>query len=436
MPQPRPYRARIALLAVAGVLSLLVATGAGFAIATIRHVENNVIKIDVGPRCKEEGCLSNVDPVCVREACTFLILGSDSRQGLTKKELRSLGSSANVTGQRSDTIILVQVDVQEKRTVVLSIPRDLRVPIPGHGMNKINTAFNYGPNLTVKTVEQLTGLHVNHYVEVNFIGFERLVDAVGGIPVCIDRPLKDKLSRLNLPRAGCYNLRGPRALAFVRARHIEGDAIPDFSRISRQQQFMRALIEKALSIGSVFHVPELIRAVQDNLIMDKNMNIYSLQDLTRTLGKLGQRHVFFRIVPAVPIQVNGVDYLQVIQNQATTLFQRMGEGKPLGIVGREAPLTPLSPANVTVQVLDANSGGRAQQVLRYLQRAGFVALPVRTAPSELTRSEILWGHKQAKLKEVVAAYLTSLDVVHDDHHARGSVVVVVVGSDFPGIAGA
>jgi LCP family protein required for cell wall assembly len=433
--QPRRYRARVVLLAAAGVLSLVVAAGSGFAIGTIHRVEGVIKKLPVDPRCKGQECLS-IDPVCIREACTFLILGSDSRQGLSEKEQKSFGNSSQVTGQRSDTIILVQVDVQKKRTVVLSIPRDLRVPISGHGMNKINTAFNYGPNLMVKTVEQLTGLHINHYVEVNFIGFERLVDALGGIPVCIDRPLKDKLSGLNLPRAGCYNLRGTRALAFVRARHIEGDAIPDFSRISRQQQFMRALIEKALGIGSVFHLPDLIKAVQDNLIVDENMNIYSLQDLTRKLGQLGQRRVVFRIVPAVPIQVNGVDYLRLIENQATALFKRMRDGRPLGNLGKEALLTPLSPANVSVQVLDANSGGRAQQVVGYLQRAGFVALPLKEAPPELTRSQILWGHRQAKLKEVVAAYLTSLDVVHNDNLGRGSVVVVVVGSDFPGIAGA
>jgi LCP family protein required for cell wall assembly len=436
MPPPRGLRATLAFLATAGVLALLVAVGAGFAIATIRGVEKKIPRYRVGPHCSGPDCIPSVDPVCIREACTFLILGSDSRKGLTKKEQRALGTNARFAGgQRSDTIILVQVDPQKDRTVVLSIPRDLRVPIRGHGINKINTAFTYGPDLMVKTVEQLTGLRINHYVEVNFIGFERLVDALGGIPVCVERPLKDKIARLHLPHAGCYNLHGARALAFVRARHIEGDAIPDFSRISRQQLFMRALIEKALSIGSVFHLPELVKAVQRNLIVDENMNIYSLQDLTRKLGRLGQRHVYFRIVPAVPVQVGGVDYLQLLQPQASRLFGKMRDGEPLGSVGREAPLTPLSPANVTVQVLDANSGGRAAQVVQYLQRAGFVVLPVRAAPPELTRSEILWGHREAKPKEVVATYLPSLDVVHDQTHTVGSIVTVVVTSNFPPIEG-
>lgn len=426
----------MAFLVTAGVLALAVAVSSGFAIVTIHRVEVGIPKISVGPNCRAPECLPSVDPVCIREACTFLILGSDSRRGLSKEQQQALGTNARwVAGQRSDTIIVVQVDPQKDRTVVLSIPRDLRVPIRGRGVNKINTAFTYGPDLMVHTVEKLTGLRINHYVEVNFIGFERLVNALGGIPVCIERPLKDTLSRLNLPHAGCYNLRGATALAFVRARHIEGDNIPDFSRISRQQQFMRALIEKALSAGSVFHLPELIKAVQRNLIVDENMNIYALQDLTRKLGKLGQSHVYFRIVPAVPIQVGGVDYLQLLEPQASRLFARMREGRPLGIYGREAPLTPLSPANVTVQVLDANSGGRAAQVVRYLQRAGFVVLPLKPAPPDLTRSEILWGHREAKPKEVVATYLPSLDVVNDQTHTIGSIVTVVATSDFPPIVG-
>jgi LCP family protein required for cell wall assembly len=436
MPRPRGHRASLAFLVTAGVLSLLVAVGSGLAIATIRRVDARITKIPVGSGCKGQECLPNVDPVCIRKACTFLVLGSDSRQGLTKKQQRALGTNARlVGGQRSDTIIVVQVDPQKDRTVVLSIPRDLRVPIPGHGINKINTAFSHGPDVMVRTVEKLTGLQINHYVEVNFIGFERLVDALGGVPICIDRPMKDRLARLNLPRAGCYNLDGKRALGFVRARHIEGDAIPDFSRISRQQKFMRALIEKSMSIGSAFHIPELIRAVQNNLIVDENMNIYALQDLTEKLGRLGQRHVHFRIVPAVPIQRDGVDYLQLLEPQASRLFARMREGRALGSIGREASLTPLSPANVTIQVLDASLGSRAAEVVQYLRRAGFVVLTLKPAPPELNRSVILWGHREAKPKEAVATYLPSLDVVNDQQHTQGSIVTVVVAPDFPPIEG-
>src|SRR5439155_9594340 len=138
--------------------------------------------------------------------CNFLLLGSDSRAGLGTL------AEQTVTGQRADTIIVAHVDTEHRHTVVLSIPRDLLVPIPGHGMNKINTAFNYGPDVMVQTVEQLTGLQINHYAEINFTGFQELVDALGGVPVCTKTPLIDQLSHLNLPKAGCYNLHGPQAL--------------------------------------------------------------------------------------------------------------------------------------------------------------------------------------------------------------------------------
>ena len=317
--------------------------------------------------------------------------------------------------------------------MVLSIPRDLRVEIPGHGIGKINTAFGYGPNTTVRTVEKLTGLSINHYVEVNFLGFEGVVNALGGVPVCVNQPMTDTLAGLDLPHAGCYNLQGRQALAFVRARHIKGDLIPDFSRISRQQQFMRALITKVLSAGSLLHITDFIKAIQDNLRMDANLNLYALQDLTRKLGELGQGGVVFRIVPSVPVQINGVDYVQLIQPDAGVLFSRLRQGMRPGALGLDAVLTRISPANVTVQVLDAGSNGAAQRVATYLQKAGFVVQPIEPAPAELTKSAILYRGESVQQKEVVASYLTLVPPKHDSRHTTGTIVTVVIGSDFQGI---
>ncbi|HEX9236263.1 MAG TPA: LCP family protein, partial [Actinomycetota bacterium] len=176
-------------MAAIGVLSLMVAAGSGLAIATIHHVEASIVKYDTretDPNCTGFRCLQHVDSHCLRRACNYLVLGSDSRAGLTKQEQKKFGNPNRSKGQRSDTILVVQVDAKLDRTVVLSIPRDLRVDIPGHGFGKINTAFDYGPDVIVHTVENLTGLRINHYVEVNFLGFENLVNALGGIPICID----------------------------------------------------------------------------------------------------------------------------------------------------------------------------------------------------------------------------------------------------------
>jgi LCP family protein required for cell wall assembly len=411
----------------AGLLSLAIAAGSGFSIATILKVEGELVKIDTGPRCRGTGCLAHVEPQCIRRACTFLILGSDSRAGFV-----AAGQPA-VSGKRADTIMLVQVDVEAERTVVLSIPRDLQVDIPGFGRDKINTAFEHGPDVMVQAVERLTGLNVNHYVQVNFVGFQRLVDALGGVPICINKPMVDDLAHLNLPRKGCYKLRGAQALAFVRARHIEGDNIPDFSRISRQQLFMRALLDKALSIGAIAHLPAFLTAAQENLRMDKNLNLYALQDLTRELAHLGQRGVTFRIVPSVPVE--GVAYLQLVEPQASRLFERMREGRNLGVYGREAVLTPLSPANVTVRLFDAGSGGAAEEVADYLGRAGFVVSEVEPAPAGLSASVILWSVGATREKEVVRSYLAGVPVEIDREHLERGEIAVVIGPDFAGIEG-
>lgn len=415
---------------MAGLLSLIVAAGSGLSIATILEVERDLVKLEVGPRCRGTGCLAHVDPKCVRKACNFLILGSDSRKGFVAP-----GQPVEAGGKRADTIMLVQVDAEKDRTVVLSIPRDLQVDIPGFGRGKINTALQHGEDFMVQAVERLTGLNVNHYVLVNFVGFQRLVDALGGVPICINRPMVDSLARLNLPEAGCYNLKGGQALAFVRARHIEGDNIPDFSRISRQQLFMRALLDKALSIGAIAHLPALLDAAQENLRMDDNLNLYSLQDLTRELARVGQRGVTFRIVPAVPVQIEGVDYVALLEPQASRLFQRMRDGRPLADLGRVAVLTPLSPANVTIRLFDADSRGKVDEVAEYLGRAGFVVPEVEPAPPRLTGSLILWSTGATRKKEVVRSYLVDLPVEFDSDHIGRGEVAVVIGPEFEGIEG-
>jgi LCP family protein required for cell wall assembly len=427
----RPSRPRgtRGFLVLAAVMAVLISVGSGLSIATIRRVEGQITKVAVGKGCKGKDCLPSVEPACVQKICTFLILGSDSRQGLSG----SFGNSDTVSGQRADTIILVQVDPVHGRTIVLSIPRDLRVEIPGHGLNKINTAFEFGPDVMVRTVRRLTGLRINHYVQVNFLGFQKLVNALGGVPICIDKPLFDTLAGLNLSKAGCYNLKGPQALAFVRARHIKGDLIPDFSRISRQQQFIRAVIGKTLSLGAVFQLPKLVKAVEKNLVIDENLNLYSLQDLTRKLATLGEEGVLFRVVPAAPVDIGGISYVQLVQPQAKQLFDRIRTGRSLGRLGIEVLGTPISPANITVRLYDANSGGKVGEVAAYLEKAGFVVLEPEPAPSVFTTTVLLWGAGRAGQEQVVSAYLTGVPVRFDRLRTHGVDVTLVIGPDFKGI---
>jgi polyisoprenyl-teichoic acid--peptidoglycan teichoic acid transferase len=149
-----------------------------------------------------------------------LVVGSDSRAAVTN-EPDEFGTPQMVTGQRSDTIMVVRVDPDEDRAAVLSVPRDLWVPIASGGVNRINTAFEKGPDVLVRTVSDALGIPIHHYVEIDFAGFRDIVSAVGGVGVFFPTPARDLVTGLQVDRGGCVELDGGRALAYVRSRNYE-----------------------------------------------------------------------------------------------------------------------------------------------------------------------------------------------------------------------
>jgi len=174
----------------------------------------------------------------------WLLVGSDSRAGLTAEQDRALAGGGDIEGKRTDTIMLVHVP-KSGATTMVSIPRDSYVNIPGIGRGKINAAFSQedGEQLLVQTVEEATGLHIDHYAEIGFGGFAGIVDALGGVNMCVPYPIDDPLAGINLP-AGCQDLSGPEALGFVRSR---ATALADLDRMNNQRAFMSALLKKATS---------------------------------------------------------------------------------------------------------------------------------------------------------------------------------------------
>jgi LCP family protein required for cell wall assembly len=171
----------------------------------------------------------------------WLIVGSDSREGLSDEEIKTL-RLGKIEGRRTDTIILLHRPASGKPTLV-SLPRDSYVPIPGQGRNKLNAAYAFGgPELLVRTVEQVTGLRVDHYAEVGFGGFVGMTDAVGGVELCPKRNIRDRKSGLRVKK-GCQDMDGPTALAYVRARYF--DPKGDLGRVERQQEFLGAVFDKA-----------------------------------------------------------------------------------------------------------------------------------------------------------------------------------------------
>ncbi|MBV7296086.1 LCP family protein [Corynebacterium sp. TAE3-ERU12] len=173
----------------------------------------------------------------------WLLVGSDSRAGLTAEQDAELSGGGAIEGQRTDTIMILHIPVIGKPTLV-SIPRDSYVNVPGFGMQKINAAFAFGgAPLLVETVEQSTGVRINHYAEIGFGGFANIVDAAGGIELCPPEPIDDPMAGINVP-AGCKTYQGPEALGYVRSR---ATANGDLDRVERQREFMGALMSRLRS---------------------------------------------------------------------------------------------------------------------------------------------------------------------------------------------
>ncbi|MCE1179860.1 MAG: LCP family protein [Micrococcales bacterium] len=176
-----------------------------------------------------------------------LMVGSDSRGSLSAEEIKKLGTGGRKTaeGARTDSIMVLHLPDGGGKPVLVSFPRDSYVPIPGHGSNKINAAYAIGgAPLLASTIEQTTGLRIDGYTEIGFGGFAKVVDAVGGVEMCLKRPMKDAKAHIDL-KAGCQELDGATALGYVRARYSDPEG--DLGRAKRQRQFLAALIKKVAS---------------------------------------------------------------------------------------------------------------------------------------------------------------------------------------------
>ncbi|WP_279106883.1 LCP family protein [Gordonia paraffinivorans] len=208
----------------------------------------------------------------------WLIVGTDSRADLTAEQ-RAVLSTGDADGSRTDTIMLVHNPPGSGKATVVSIPRDLYVEIPGNGSLKINAAYNIGgPALLAQTVESVTGIHIDHYAEIGFGGFDTLVDSVGGVDMCIDQPLNDPKAGLRLSK-GCHHLDGRQALGLVRTR-----AFPraDLGRVVNQQKFLAALVKRTTSpavLLNPFRFFGFVDGAIDSLTVDERDHIWNLATL-------------------------------------------------------------------------------------------------------------------------------------------------------------
>jgi LCP family protein required for cell wall assembly len=235
-----------------------------------------------------------------QDGTNFLLVGSDSRAGLSAEQRKQL-HTGNAAGQRTDTIVLVHSG--SGPTLTMSIPRDSLVPIDGHGRTKINAAFAFGgPKLLVKTVEQNTGIHIDHYVEIGLGGFVNIVDSVGGVTICPTHNMNDKLANLHVKK-GCQHADGTVALAYARSRHADPQ-LGDIARGGQQRQVMAAVGDRALSPWTIlnpFHYWNLWTSTTENLTVDKDMGVYAM-------GRFGWAMTHSDLTCPVPISNLAVDW--------------------------------------------------------------------------------------------------------------------------------
>ncbi|QLL07360.1 LCP family protein [Mycobacterium vicinigordonae] len=259
---------------------------------------------------------------------TWLLVGSDSREDLTAAQQEDLATGGDVGSSRTDTILLIHIPGlgSATPTTLVSIPRDSYVPIPGYGRDKINAAFSLGgAPLLAQTVEQATGVRLDHYAEVGFGGFAVLVDALGGVTVCPAEPIRDPLAGLDLP-AGCQKVDGRRALGYVRTR-----ATPraDLDRMIHQRQFMAALLSRAtsptvwLNPWRWYSVPQAAVAA---LTVDRGVRAWDLGQLGLAL----HGHTTALTVPIGEFTDNGAGSVVVWNHDsARALFEAIATDAPV-----------------------------------------------------------------------------------------------------------
>ncbi|WP_250564098.1 LCP family protein [Sphaerisporangium fuscum] len=255
----------------------------------------------------------------------WLLVGSDSRAGLSAAQRKKLATGRAV-GKRTDTMMLLHVPGSGRPTLV-SLPRDSYVPIDGHGSDKLNAAYAYGgPKLLTKTVEKVTGIRVDHYMEIGFSGFVGIVDAIGGVNICVKQDIKDHKAGINLKK-GCQDMNGGTALGYVRTRAT--GALPDFDRTQRQRQFFSAVVKKAASPGILinpFRSVPLAAAATDSVEVDGGTGAFDLLSLARAMS--GDP-----IATAVPVgslpTINGASVVKWDTARAQRLFQALAQDKPV-----------------------------------------------------------------------------------------------------------
>jgi len=388
----------------------------------------------------------SVAAVPTGQPTTILVVGSDSRAGLSGVDVTHFGSQAQNGGQRSDTIMLVHLDPRAGTASLLSIPRDLWVPIATKNYNqRINTAFDTSADLLVKTIEQSVGIPINHFVEVDFNSFRAVVNSLGGIKFWYPEPVRDTYSGLNITNPGCYTLSGDMALGLVRSRHLQyfdagrwhDELESDLARIRRQQAFVKRIVHKAQGAG-LFDLGSLngvIGGVVNNLTVDGSFSQHDMLSLARRFRGFNTDQMVSATLPTTPQTV----YVGGVANDVLLLDQAKAPAVIDAFLGATAPTAPtttvpaLDPATVSVRVL--NGSGRPSEatiVTHDLAGLGFVTGSPGDAAVRTARTLIRYAPGADNAARFLQSRLVNgADLVPDP--TVGNQLVLVTGHDYGGL---
>src|SRR5215470_7970690 len=359
----RRARQRRVLLLACGLVSSLVLLFSAAAWGLASYANGSVGRIFAGTAGGLNGPLN------------VLLAGVDLRSGLTPAQQREL-HVGDVPSYNSDTLMLIHISGDRSSVTVVSLPRDSWVFIPGHGMNKINSAFGLGgPRLTVATVERATGLTVNDFIEVNFLGFVKVIDALGGVSICLPQAVDDPDSGLHLS-AGRHHVNGVTALKYARDRH--SFAASDLARITDQQSLLASLLQEAVSSGTLTNPLRLSRflAVVPGVIkVDQNLDLTGLADQLRGITPGGVRFLTVPLASTNYLTPTGESAVLWNTGAASRLFGALQSDQPIGsrpASTARAGKPRLRPSQVAVDVYNGTLiGGLSASAGAALSALGF-----------------------------------------------------------------
>ena len=431
-------------LAAAAAASVLVLVTAGSGHALLSWSTGSIQRVDAFAGLTDRPAPS------AGGSTTFLLVGSDAREGMTRREMKRLhvGSPATAAGRRADTMLLVHVSAEHGTVRVVSLPRDSFVTIPAHESvdgtdvperrNKLNAAYAFGgPPLTVATIERSTGVRVDHYLEIDFLGFVRLVDAVGGVDVCTPTRLRDRKAGLRLPK-GTTHVDGETGLAYVRARSL--DARADLGRVERQQRFLAAMAQRVTSRDVLLDPRALVRFLEaafSAVRADHGLTEREMVTLGTRLRHVSGRDISFRTVPVADPSYRSRTAGSVArwdEAAAAELFTSMREDSPPVRDRAPARQRPtVAPGQVSVQVYNATeTTGLGSRVSDDLARRGFdVAGPARNwRRTDVGRTTVRFDSRYTESIKTVVAALPGARV--ESVPGLGRTLQVVVGSSYAG----